>query len=201
MIKTSSKKFDWEKVKEVVLNAENLNMGFINSETTKRVLKQRAEILAREPKIVMDVELIDIIEFQLSGETYAFELDFVKEVCPLKEYTQVPCTPSLIVGVVNVRGKVVSVVDIRKFFSLPDKGISDFNKIILIENTEMQFGVLADSITDVCSVRVDELQTELPQVKGINSEYLKGVTMGGVIILNTEKILTDKNFVIKDEVV
>ncbi|OGU40344.1 MAG: hypothetical protein A2X61_11045 [Ignavibacteria bacterium GWB2_35_12] len=200
MTKSSSKSFDWDKVKDVVLRAENLSKGFADSTTVKSVLKQRAALLAKEPRVVMDIEQLDIIEFQLSNEVYAFELCYVKEVYPLKEFTPVPCTPALIVGIVNVRGRVVSVVDIRRFFSLPDKGISDFNKIIIIENSDMQFGVLADSIVDVCPVRVDELQTELPQAKGISSDFLKGVTKDGVIILNTEKILTDKRFVIKEEV-
>ncbi|MCL5990783.1 MAG: chemotaxis protein CheW [Bacteroidetes bacterium] len=200
MINKPAKSFDWNRVKEVVLRTEDIGKDMVDSTTVKKILKQRASELAKEPDTIKDVERIDIIEFQLSNEVYAFELDFVKEVYPLKEFTPVPCTPQLIVGIVNVRGKVVSVVDIRKFFSLPDKGITDFNKIIIIDNSVMHFGVLADSIVDVCSVRIDELQTELPQVKGISSEFLKGVTKNGVIILNTDKILKDKRFVVKEEI-
>ncbi|TAL70521.1 MAG: purine-binding chemotaxis protein CheW [Bacteroidetes bacterium] len=200
MTEKMTKSFDWENIKEVVRRSENIGMGYADEATIIKILKQRAIELAKEPSIKMDVELIEIIEFQLSNEIYGFELGYVKEVYPLKEFTPVPCTPPLIVGIVNVRGKVVSVVDIRKFFSLPDKGITDFNKIILIENSEMQFGVLADSIVDVCSVRVDELQKEVPRVKSISDEFLKGVTNDGVIILNCEKILTDKRFIVKDEI-
>ena len=166
----------------------------------ENILIQRAAALAKEPVIEPDVEMIDIIEFQLSNEIYAFELKFVKEVYPLNEYTPVPCTPKLIVGIVNVRGRVISVIDIRKFFSLPDKGITDFNKIIIIENSSMQFGVLADSIVDVCSVRIDELQKDVPLTNKINGEFLKGVTNEGIIILNCEKLLSDNRFIIKEEI-
>lgn len=166
-----------------------------------RILKERARALAREPekKEVAD-ERIEIMEFQLAYEKYGVETSYVREVYPLKELTPVPCTPPFVLGIVNVRGQIVSVIDIKKFFDLPEKGLTDLNKVIILHNSEMEFGILADVISRVRYVALKDIQPSLPTLTGIRQEYLKGVTAERLVILDTERLLSDKNIVVHEGV-
>jgi purine-binding chemotaxis protein CheW len=65
-------------------------------------------------------EYIEVVEFLLAHEKYGIESKCVREVYPLKELTPVPCTPSFVRSIINVRGKILSVIDIKKFFELPE---------------------------------------------------------------------------------
>ncbi|MBI4455115.1 MAG: purine-binding chemotaxis protein CheW [Acidobacteria bacterium] len=161
-------------------------------EQTKKILKARAEALAREPEENTAVnEPIEIVEFLLAHERYGIESSYVGEVYPLKEFTPLPCTPAFVLGVVNVRGKMTSVIDMRKFFGLPDGGLTDLNKVIVVRAGAMELGILADRIVDARSVPLRDLQTSLPTLTDIRAAYLKGVTRERLIVLDAEKILSD----------
>ena len=167
---------------------------------TRAILKKRACILAQEPgKIESKENFMDMVVFRLSQETYGLESAFVREVYPLKDITELPCTPSFVLGIINVRGKILSVIDLKKFFKLPEKGLGDLNKIIIISNATMEFGILADSILGTRRIPHDTIQPSLPTVTGIGAEYLKGVTSERVIVLDGEKILSDEKIVIHEE--
>ena len=170
-------------------------------EETRAILKKRARILAQEPgKIESKENFMDIVVFRLSQETYGLESAFVREVYPLKDITELPCTPSFVLGIINVRGKILSVIDLKKFFKLPEKGLGDLNKIIIISNATMEFGILADSILGTRRIPHDAIQPSLPTVTGIGAEYLKGVTSESVIVLDGEKILSDEKIIVNEMV-
>lgn len=88
-----------------------------------------------------------MVEFLLAHEKYGIEPDYLREIFPLKTLTPIPCTPPFVLGVTNLRGEVLSVIDLKKFFELPDKGLTDFTKVIVLESETMAFGILADSVT------------------------------------------------------
>lgn len=161
-------------------------------EEARKILKARSEALAREPERGEAAgESIEILEFRLAYESYGIESSFVREVCPLKDYTPVPCTPPFVLGIVNVRGQVLSVVDLKKFFELPEKGLSDLNKVIIVHGRDTEFGILADAVTEVRAVPAAEIQPSLPTLTGIRQEYLKGVTRERLVILDGVKLLSD----------
>ena len=102
---------------------EALDRGWSPDEAEKkRILKARAKALAEEPEKAEPGEQIEIVEFVLSSEKYGVESRYVREVCPLKEFASVPCTPPFVLGIMNVRGGILSIIDIRKFFDLPEQG-------------------------------------------------------------------------------
>jgi purine-binding chemotaxis protein CheW len=104
-----------------------------------------------------------------------------------------------VLGLVNVRGRILSVVDIKKFFDMPDKGLSDLNKVIVINDERMEFGILADAIVGVRIVAVSELGPPLPTLTGIRAEFLQGITGERMVVLDTARILADKNIVVHQE--
>src|SRR5665647_1033115 len=118
--------------KSASLSEEGLEVGLVSEEPysmpvdeeRKKILIARAQALARQPeKEEVAAGRIEIIEFLLAYERYGIESSYIGEVYPLKDLTPIPCTPPFVLGVMNVRGKIISVIDMRKFFELPDKGL------------------------------------------------------------------------------
>jgi purine-binding chemotaxis protein CheW len=169
-------------------------------EEQKKVLKQRALALAKEQKKDDVGEGIEIVEFLLARERYGIEASYVREVHPLNALTPVPCTPPFVLGIINVRGQIISVIDIKKFFELPDKGLGDLNKVIILRSDAMEFGILADEIVGSGKLLLDELQPSMPTLTGVREEYLKGVTVDRLIVLDSEAILSDKRIVVEEQV-
>jgi purine-binding chemotaxis protein CheW len=171
------------------------------SEEKKRVLKARAITLAQEPEEEAAAEeYLEIVEFFLAYEKYGIDSSYVREVYPLKELTPMPCAPPFVLGIINVRGQILSVIDIKKFFDLPEKGLTDLNKVIILHSDSTEFGILADVILGVHSVSLSELQPSLPTLTGIRQEYLKGVTKERLVVLDAAKLLCDKRIIIHEEV-
>lgn len=170
------------------------------AEKAKQILHARAKELAREaPKTPASEAFLDVVAFQLASETYALESSCVREVYPLKEFTPLPGTLPFIVGLLNVRGRLLLVIDIKKFFDLPEKGLTDLNKVIILHRNGLELGILADAILGVLLVPLAEIQTSLPTLAGIRSDYLRGVTKERLVVLNAENILSDKKLIAHDQ--
>ena len=120
-------------------------------------------------------------------------------MCPLGNFTPLPGTPPFVLGIINVRGEVRSVIDIKKFFELPEKGLSDLNKVIIVHGRDMEFGILADAVIGVRSLRLAEIQPTLPTLTGVRQEYLKGVTHERLAILDGAKLLSDRKMTVYEE--
>ena len=178
-----------------------INKGFeISLEEKKEILKTRASELAREvEKKEKDETHLEVVEFLLANERYALELDFIREIYPLKEFTALPCTPNFVMGIINVRGQILSIIDLKKFFSLPEKGFTDLDRILILRSDEKEFGILADEILGVQSIPISDIQPSLPTLSGIRDKYLKGITVERIVILNGEKILSDTEIVVHEE--
>jgi len=167
----------------------------------KGILHKRAKAMAKQTEPDQDAgQCLDILEFRLTYETYAIEMRWVVETYPLRELTPLPCTPSFVAGIINVRGRILSVLDIRKFFDLPEKGLTDLNKVIIVHDGGMEFGILADEILGTRSIPLAEVQPPLPTLTGIREEYLKGLTRERTAILDGKRLLGDKNIVVHEEI-
>jgi purine-binding chemotaxis protein CheW len=165
------------------------------------IYRARAEQLAREPEQHgAEEQQIDIVEFILSGEQYAIESAHVSGVHSLKELTQLPCTPPFVLGVVNMRGKILSVVDLRVFFELPRGVLSDLNMLIVLQNDTMKFAILADVIVGTRRIPRMSLLTTLPTLTGIRTEYLLGITPERLVVLDGGTLLADSSMVVHEEV-
>jgi purine-binding chemotaxis protein CheW len=164
------------------------------------ILKNRAEELAVElAEGQSGGNFIEVLEFVLASEHYGIETNLIGEVYPMKEYTPVPGAPNFVMGLINIRGRIVSVNDIRRFFDLPIKGLSDLNRVIVVQTPRMELGILADRIIGVRSVQADALQTSLPTLTGIRAEYLRGIALDGLIVLDVEKMVSDTKLIVNEE--
>jgi purine-binding chemotaxis protein CheW len=169
-------------------------------EERQTILRARARILARERK--GDKELpqsqLEVVEFLLASEHYGIELTYIREIHALSEFTPLPGTPAFVLGLTNVRGQILAVIDIKKLFDLPERGLTDLNKVIVVRTHQMELGILADAVLGVRAVALNEFQTSLPTLTGIRAEYLKGITKDPLVVLDVENILSDEKIVVND---
>ena len=201
--KPSTGAVDWHALRERLEAArEAIERGRApDAQETRAILEARAVALAREPtQPHEDADTIEVVEFVLAHETYALESRHVREIYPLKELTAVPCTPAWVLGIVNIRGQILSVVDLRQFFDLPRRGLTDLNKVIVLRSHAMEFGVLADAIVGTRKVSLRRLQPSLPTLTGIRAQYLKGIDENRAVFLDAEKLLTDGRLVVNEHV-
>ena len=168
----------------------------------RTLLKNRAIAMAQVPEQRnMATAVIEIITFTLASETYGIESAFVREVYPIKDFTPLPGVPPFIFGIINVRGQILPVVDLKKFFSLPEKGLGELNRVIILCNDQMEFGILADAVHGTQTIELEDIQVVPFTDSGIGEVYLKGVTKENLIVLNAESILNDKKIIVNEQVI
>lgn len=194
---------DWREI-ERRLEAARIAIEHVwapSPEETQHILKARAQALAQEPVSADAADVcIEVVEFILAHERYAVETRYVREVYPLENLTPLPCTPAFVLGIVNVRGEILSVIDLKKFFELPEKGLTDLNKVIVLESADMVFGIVADAISGVRRIQRAGIQPSLPTLTGIREDYLLGVTAERVVVLDAEKLLNDEELIVQEQV-
>ena len=192
---------DWEEIhRRIAATRAAIEQGFAPSpEAERSILKKRAQELAREPERSEKAdEMLETVEFDLANERYAFPLAQVREVTLLRELTPVPCTPAFVLGLINLRGEIRTVIDLKRFFDLPAAGITELNKIILIEHGDLQLGILADAIRGVRHISLGNLQPSLPTLTDIRADYLRGITSDRLVVLDAAKILSDPRILVED---
>jgi len=173
----------------------------MSREQTKKILQARAKVLAHEGKDeTARGESVRVVEFNLSNERYAIESIYIREVLPLKELTVVPCTPPYILGIINLRGQILSIIDLRVFFDLPREAATSATKIIVLSLNEMELGIVVDEVTGARSITLDHLHVGPPTLTGIREVYLRGVAEEDLVFLDAAKLLTDKLIVVDEEV-
>lgn len=164
------------------------------------ILKARALRLAQVPDGAAPQEEWEVIEFVLGRERYALEACCVREVALLPELTRLPCVPPHVLGVINLRGQVLAVVDIKRFFGLPQEGISNLNRVLVLRCPGMVFGVLADEVLGVRQLPVRALQAPQDGLTGIPAIYLKGVTAERLVVVDGLALLRDPALIVNQEV-
>lgn len=166
--------------------------------------KERALLLERAKEISgrrgsdnqMYGESISVIEFVLIPERYAFGEAYVSEVLFLKEITTVPGTPSFVMGVINLRGKIISVINLKYLFNLKDRGLTELNKVMILKNDKMEFGVVADSITGNKSIFLNTLSPPPLTLGKIEAECIVGIAPDGLILLNADALLSGNQLIV-----
>ena len=195
---------DWDLLKRRIASVGDALSADVqpSPERLNAILRDRARALAQEQKPALGNDAqIEVLEFGLANERYAVETKFVHEVYALHELTPLPCTPPFVLGIANLHGRIISVIDIKRFFDLPRQGLSDLNKVIVLHGASMEFGVLTDQIFGANCLPVADIQQSVATLTGIRSDYLKGVTKDRLIVLDAYKLLTDRRIIVNEEVV
>jgi purine-binding chemotaxis protein CheW len=133
------------------------------------------------------------VVFRLGREEYAFDITSVKEIRDLEQVAKVHRSPSYIEGVMNLRGKLVTVVDLRKRLSIEARAHDDLSKIVVVEAPDAPVGFLVDEVTEVVRVGKGDIESAPAYVaSGMEAEYVKGIAKMGerlITIIDPVKIL------------
>lgn len=171
----------------------------MTDEETKSILKERAKNLAREPKAnEFNQQSLEIVEFKIEKERYGIETQYIEKVHHLEYLTPIPGLPAFMIGIINVHGQIIPVLDIKVFFNIQNNGLSDLSKAIIVRYQQSIIGILADEIFGVIKISNNEIQTNLPSLTGIRADYLKGITLSQTVILDPVKLALDKRIIIDD---
>jgi purine-binding chemotaxis protein CheW len=185
---------------ETRLNPED--QALLTPAQKQSILNERARALAHgRARNGAQEETLRIVEFFLAHERYAVEATFVREVQRVKHLTPLPCTPSFVLGIMNVRGHILSVVDVRTFFDLPHNRSHERDTVVVLHAGELELGVLTDGVVGARSVPAQSVKPVSPGLSGIRREYLRGISEEHTILLDVDRILSDRRMLVgTDEV-
>lgn len=138
---------------------------------------------------------LKLVGFRLGDEEYAVDILKIKEIKLLMDITRVPKAPGFVEGVINLRGDIVPIIDLRKKLGLEVKPMGEDSRIIIVEIDHKMCGVIVDGVSEVIEIEESKIFPAPPMVKGIDADYLKGVGKQDdriLILLDLDKILTTR---------
>ena len=169
------------------------------TEETLKILKARAGLLARKPSQQEQPpgDMLSVTEFLLAHERYALEFRFIREVCPLKELLPLPCAPPFMLGIMNHRGQILSVIDFKRYAGIPFKGITELNRVVILKSGDIEVGILTDEVLGTRNLSLLERQRQ-PFQTGILAHFIMGIAPDGCIVLDGGKIVADRKLVVEE---
>ncbi len=140
-------------------------------------------------------EAIQWVTFRLGEETYGINVMQVQEVLRVSEIAPVPGAPDYVIGIINLRGNVVTVIDTRARFGLPPKEPDDLSRIVIIESNDQVIGILVDSVAEVVELRSNEIEVAPNMGNEESARYIQGVSSRDgelLILVDLNKLLTEE---------
>ncbi|HEY9072259.1 MAG TPA: chemotaxis protein CheW, partial [Candidatus Ozemobacteraceae bacterium] len=140
------------------------------------------------------IELVQLVSFQMAGETYALEIKQVEGIINMLPMTRVPKSPPHIEGVINLRGEILPVINLRRRLKQAEKARTHEDQIIILsfEREKVKVGFLVDRVQEVLRLPQSAIEPPSHVSEGVNVEHLRGVGKLGnriIILLNAEKIV------------
>ena len=180
----------------------------LSAARTQQIFEERARLLARLPEAASsDEETLELVTFHLGAEYIGLPSALVYETQPLRifQWTPVPCAPPFIVGILNLRGHLCSIMDLTRFWGLPARPLADRAHILLVrggiceDGKPMELTLLADDVPQICKMPLASLSpppaTLPPQVQ----DYVRGVSPDLLIVLDLERLLSDPQLMVHEE--
>lgn len=171
----------------------------LSPEALRRVLEERARLLSRPPAVEETGNTIQVVSFRLGEEQYAIEVGYVEGIYPLREWTPVPGAPDFCVGVVNLRGRIFSIVDLHAFLGLDRVSIDDNTQIIAVNVEGLEVGLLASEVRSIGPLLLEKLSPVLPTTSRVAAEYARGVTPEMVVLLDLPALMGDRRMIVHEE--
>ncbi|MDR3177074.1 MAG: chemotaxis protein CheW [Desulfovibrio sp.] len=140
-----------------------------------------------------DDELLQLVTFSIGEEEFGVDILKVQEIIRTMEITKVPRAEAFVEGVINLRGKVIPIIDLRRRFGLDSKAHDKHTRIIVIEINNMIVGFVVDSVSEVLRIPAGTVEPPPPVVAGLDSEYISGVGKLQdrlLILLDLDKLLS-----------
>jgi len=171
----------------------------------QHILEERAQLLARIPGSKEDMaEMVEVQAFHLGKEYLGVPTGLVQEIQPLRSHhwSRVPCSPSFIVGIVNLRGRIYSIMDLAAFWGLPPRPVTENTHILLVrginrsDNEEVDLTLMTDDCAEVHIIRLDDLTPPPHIVTAKVQSHILGITPGMMMVVDLESLLSDPGIIV-----
>lgn len=149
------------------------------------------EILEQEA----DTQRGKYLTFSLGNEYYGIQIQYVTEIIGIQSITEVPELPDYIRGIINLRGKIIPVMDVRLRFKKPFREYNDRTCVIVIDIKDITIGLIVDSVAEVLTIPDHEIVTPPEVNKGVGNKYIQAIGKVG----SSVKLLLDCNKLLNDE--
>ncbi|AFR70049.1 chemotaxis protein CheW [Brachyspira pilosicoli] len=141
----------------------------------------------------VDVEnSINLVTFRLGHNEYAIDIMQAKEIIKMEKITLIPNAPDYVEGVINLRGNIIPIVDLKKRFNLEENDGEKNTGIIIVKIDDVDMGIIIDAISKVVSIATSNIQPPPPMLSGIGQKYIKGVAKLEdklLVVLDLEKLI------------
>lgn len=137
-------------------------------------------------------EILQLVTFNLGNEEYAVDILKVQEINRMKEITRVPNSPNYVEGVINLRGKVIPVVNLRNRFGLMDKENDEHSRIMIMDIQGITMGLVVDAVSEVLRIPLETVEPTPPMASNISTEFIKGIAKLDerlIILLDMDRLL------------
>ncbi|AKJ99598.1 chemotaxis protein CheW [Pseudomonas corrugata] len=141
--------------------------------------------------------ILQWVTFKLDNETYGINVMRVQEVLRYTEIAPVPGAPSYVLGIINLRGNVVTVIDTRQRFGLNSTEVNDNTRIVIIEADKQVVGILVDSVAEVVYLRQSEIETAPNVGNEESAKFIQGVCNKNnelLILVELEKMMSEEEW-------
>lgn len=169
----------------------DLNKLLVNS---KKILSSEEKSDPAEE--LHDSEVVQLVSFMLDDVEYGVDILSVHEILRFPEMTRLPNTPPFIKGVINLRGNVIPVVDMRIRFGFPEGDVTDLTRIIVVETGGKQVGILVDNVYQVVRLPVASIDPPSDLITGISEDFISGIGRLRdrlIVLLNMTQIIFLEN--------
>jgi purine-binding chemotaxis protein CheW len=215
---------DWQTLHQRLADSGVTESSEMSREEMERVWAARAAELAAVPVEEDAGEHIRLLLVRLGREIYGIDAHYVFSVKPAEFITRVPRVPDWVGGVVNLRGRIFSVVDLRSFFGLPTasadeqgaaEGSSDASYLVVVETSDMEIALQVDDVLTVDSFPLSRMQDAAGTVRGLRPEYVDGIITGYqttgvasdpaangvmIVVLDLSTLLRDERLIVHEEI-
>ncbi len=135
----------------------------------------------------------NLVTFRLGSGEYAIDIMQAKEIIKMEKITLIPNAPDFVEGVINLRGNIIPIIDLKKRFNLEEIEGDKNTGIIIVKIEDVDMGIIIDSISKVVSISNSDIQPPPPMLSGIGQKYIKGVGKLEdklLVVLDLEKLFT-----------
>jgi purine-binding chemotaxis protein CheW len=144
------------------------------------LIRSRDALLEKDEKdnaeeMLAEGNIIQLVSFTLDEVEYGLDILQVHEIIRMPELTRLPNVPSFIRGVINLRGSVIPVVDVRDRFGMPSAEATDLTRVIVVETLEKLVGLLVDNVHQVVRLPLSHIDPPSELIEGISEEFIKGI--------------------------
>lgn len=195
---------DWQEV-HARLERARLTMdssGELQSTEVARILTDRALTLAKPLKdgAPSMEEMIELLVVSLGGERFGIEALYALEAISLRELIPVPCTPAFVLGVVNYRGRILAILDLRRILNLPGEGVMEGSKVVAVEAGGMTLGILVNTVVGTISVLTSKVAPPPEALTGLRLALIRGVTEEFITVLDLHALARAPKILVNEQV-